>query len=45
LLRGRDAIYAHISEAAFRDAFGEHFTTLDELALGNGRTMLYLQKK
>jgi SAM-dependent methyltransferase len=45
LLRGRDGIYTHISEASFRDAFGEHFTTLDELALGNGRTMLYLQKK
>jgi SAM-dependent methyltransferase len=45
LLRGREAIYTHINEAAFRDAFGEHFTTLDELALGNGRTMLYLQKK
>jgi SAM-dependent methyltransferase len=45
LLRGRGAIYTHISEAAFRDAFGEHFTTLDELALGNGRTLLHLRKK
>jgi SAM-dependent methyltransferase len=45
LLRGRGAMYTHISEAAFRDAFGEHFTTLDELALGNGRALLHLRKK
>jgi SAM-dependent methyltransferase len=45
LLRGRDAIYAHITEAAFRDAFAEHFTTVDELMLANGRIMLHLQKK
>ncbi len=45
LLRGRGTIYTHITEAAFRDAFGEHFTTVDELALVNGRTMLHLRKK
>jgi hypothetical protein len=45
LLRGRGAIYTRISEAAFRDAIGEHFTTLDELALGNGRILLHLRKK
>ncbi len=45
LLRGRGAIYTHITEAAFRDAFGEHFATIDELALVNGRTMLHLRKK
>jgi len=45
LLRGRDAIYTHITEAAFRDAFAEHFITVDELTLANGRTMLHLQKK
>jgi SAM-dependent methyltransferase len=45
LLRGRDAIYAHITESSFRDAFAEHFTTIDELTLVNGRTMLHLQKK
>src|SRR5437879_6531134 len=32
LLRGRDAIYTHVTEAAFRDAFAEHLTTIDELA-------------
>jgi SAM-dependent methyltransferase len=45
LLRGRGAIYTHITETAFRDAFGEYFTTVDEQALVNGRTMLHLQKK
>jgi SAM-dependent methyltransferase len=45
LLRGRDTIYAHITEAAFRDAFAEHFTTIAALTLANGRTMLHLQKK
>ena len=45
LLRGRGAIYTHITEAAFRDAFAEHFTTIDELTLVNGRTMLHLRKK
>jgi SAM-dependent methyltransferase len=45
LLRGRGAMYTHISEAAFRDAFGKHFTTLDELSLGNGRALLHLRKK
>jgi SAM-dependent methyltransferase len=45
LLRGRDAIYAHITESAFRNAFAEYFTTIDELTLANGRTMLHLQKR
>jgi SAM-dependent methyltransferase len=45
LLRGRGASYTHITETAFRDAFGEYFTTVDELALVNGRTMLHLQKR
>jgi SAM-dependent methyltransferase len=45
LLRGRDSIYTHITEVGFRDAFAEHFTTVDELTLANGRTMLHLRKK
>jgi SAM-dependent methyltransferase len=45
LLRGRGAIYTHITEAAFRDAFGEYFTTVDELVLVNGRIMLHLRKR
>jgi SAM-dependent methyltransferase len=45
LLRGRESIYTHITEAAFREAFAEHFTTIDELTLANGRIMLHLRKK
>ena len=45
LLRGRDSIYEHITENSFRDAFAEYFTTVDELTLTNGRTMLHLQKR
>ena len=36
LLRGRDAIYAHVTEGAFRDAFAGYFTTIAELTLANG---------
>ncbi len=45
LLRARDAIYAHITETAFRDAFAEYFVQVDELVLANGRIMLWLRKK
>jgi SAM-dependent methyltransferase len=45
LLRGRDSIYAHITEDSFRDAFAEYFATVDELPLANGRIMLHLEKK
>jgi SAM-dependent methyltransferase len=45
LLRGRETIYEHITEAAFREAFAHHFVVCDELTLANGRTMLHLQKR
>jgi hypothetical protein len=45
LVRGRDSIYAHLTEAAFRDAFAAHFTFLNESTLQNGRILLHLQKK
>jgi SAM-dependent methyltransferase len=45
LLRGREAIYAHITEDAFRDAFAARFGIVDELTLTNGRVMLHLRKK
>jgi SAM-dependent methyltransferase len=44
LLRGREAMYTHITETAFREAFSEYFTTIDELTLANGRIMLLLRK-
>jgi SAM-dependent methyltransferase len=45
LLRGRDAVYEHITEAAFREAFAEHFTVFDELKLSNGRILFHLGKR
>ncbi len=45
LLRGRDSIYSHITESAFRQAFAEYFITVDELTLSNGRLMLHFEKK
>lgn len=45
LVRGRDSIYAHISEAAFRDAFAEYFSFLNESTLQNGRILFHLLKK
>jgi SAM-dependent methyltransferase len=45
LVRGRDAIYVGITEASFREAFAEYFSTVDELTLTNGRTMLHLRKR
>ena len=45
LLRGRDSIYAHITEASFREAFAEHFTVLNKSTLQNGRILFHLLKK
>ncbi len=45
ILRGRESIYAHITEVAFRDAFAAHFTFLRERTLQNGRIILHLLKK
>jgi SAM-dependent methyltransferase len=45
LVRGRDSIYAHLTEAAFRNSFAAHFTFLDESVLQNGRILFHLLKK
>jgi SAM-dependent methyltransferase len=45
LIRGRDEIYAHITEASFRRAFAAHFNTVNEMTLSNGRIMIHLLKK
>jgi SAM-dependent methyltransferase len=45
LLRGRESIYTHITEASFREAFTRYFSIVNELTLTNGRVMLHLQKK
>lgn len=45
LLRGREAIYTHITESAFRAAFAPYFTTLRELTLPNGRVLFHFLKR
>ena len=42
ILRGRGHLYTHLTESAFRAAFGEHFRIASEQRLGNGRTMFHL---
>lgn len=45
VLRGREAIYGHITEAAFRQAFAPHFQILRESTLSNGRILFHMQKR
>jgi SAM-dependent methyltransferase len=44
LVRGRESIYAHLTEQAFRQAFAPYFTILHQTALDNGRTLFHLLK-
>lgn len=45
LLRGRDALYAHITEAAFRAAFAEHFSAIAETKLPNDRILIHFRRR
>ena len=45
LLRGRDDIYSHITEALFREAFAKHFTVLSELTLPNEHILLHFRRR
>jgi len=45
LLRGREDIYSHITEALFREAFAEHFTVVRELTLSNGRILIHFKRQ
>lgn len=45
LLRGRDALYTHITESLFREAFAQYFDVIREETLANGRIMLHLLKR
>ena len=45
VLRGRDAIYTHINEGAFRAAFGESFLFLEERRLANSRILFHMCRK
>jgi 2-polyprenyl-3-methyl-5-hydroxy-6-metoxy-1,4-benzoquinol methylase len=44
ILRGRNNLYTHITEAAFRAAFAVHFILLREITLSNGRILLHYQR-
>jgi SAM-dependent methyltransferase len=44
IIRGREAIYSHITEPAFREAFAAYFIIIDELTLANGRILFHLQR-
>ncbi len=45
VLRGREAIYTHITEQTFREAFSAHFTVAREATLKNGRILFRLLKR
>lgn len=45
LVRGREAIYANITEIAFREAFMRHFAVVRECRLANGRVLVHLRKR
>ena len=45
LLRGRDDLYAHLTEHAFREAFAPHFTIESELLLANHRILLHFMRR
>jgi 2-polyprenyl-3-methyl-5-hydroxy-6-metoxy-1,4-benzoquinol methylase len=45
LLRGRDDIYAHITEAVFREAFARYFKIASEMTLANGRILLHFKRR
>ncbi|HWW22508.1 MAG TPA: class I SAM-dependent methyltransferase [Edaphobacter sp.] len=45
LLRGRDDIYSHITEALFREAFAKHFTVRSELTLANEHILLHFRRR
>lgn len=44
MLRGREAIYTHLTEAAFRMAFAPYFRVAKETALANGRILFHFVK-
>lgn len=45
LLRGRDALYGHLDEAAFRASVEPHFTIMRRAPLPNGRILVLLQAR
>jgi SAM-dependent methyltransferase len=44
VLRGRESLYAHLTEPAFRRAFAPHFAIARETRLENGRILFHMHK-
>lgn len=44
VLRGRDMIYQHVTEALFRESFSKYFSFRKQLVLSNGRSLFHLEK-
>lgn len=44
LLRGRDSIYEHLTESAFRETFTRYFSVTRETTLANGRILFFLSR-
>jgi SAM-dependent methyltransferase len=45
VLRGRESIYTHLTEQAFRRAFAAHFSIARERTLENGRILLHMVRR
>ena len=45
LVRGRDAIYAGITETAFRESLGQYFVVVAERTLENGRILFHFERR
>ena len=45
VLRGREAIYQHITEEALRSVFTNHFDIVKETPLSNGRILFHMVKR
>jgi SAM-dependent methyltransferase len=45
ITRGRDSLYAELTEAGFRSAFEKHFLPVRQTALTNGRILFHFEKR
>jgi SAM-dependent methyltransferase len=45
VLRGRDAIYQHLTEDNFRAAFAVHFDVVEQLTLTNARILFHMRRR
>ncbi len=45
VLRGRDAIYLHLTEDNFRAAFAQHFEIVEQVTLTNARILFHMRRR